>query len=222
MYMGGMAGTGKTQVIKALMHFFAERKEEYSFLVLAPTGAAAALMNGSTYHSVLGIGDGIFNGFKSMSHIKANLDGVDYIFLDEVSMLSCRDLYKISSQCAKARDVHDEPFGGISILFAGDFAQLPPAHGGYPLYSGSIETNVNSSRTISGQESAIGKALWHQVTNVVILRQNMRQKQQTEQDSKLRSALENMRYRSCTKEDIEFIKSRIAGKGPDRPKLAQK
>src|SRR5580698_6526754 len=65
MYMGGMAGTGKTQVIKALMHFFAERKEEYRFLVLAPTGAAAALMNRSTYHSVLGICDAMLSSFKS-------------------------------------------------------------------------------------------------------------------------------------------------------------
>lgn len=29
MYLGGMAGTGKSQVIKALTHFFAERNEEY-------------------------------------------------------------------------------------------------------------------------------------------------------------------------------------------------
>jgi len=222
MYMGGMAGTGKSQVIKSLMHFFSKRKEEYRFLVLAPTGAAAALNNGSTYHSVLGINEGLFSGSKSIAQIRANLDGVDYIFLDEVSMMSCRDLYKISAQCAKARDVHGEAFGGISFVFAGDFAQLPPAHGGYPLYSGNVGTNINSSQTVSGQESAIGKALWHQVTDVVILRQNMRQKQQTEQDSKLRTALENMRYRSCTTEDIAFLKSRIAGKGPNKPKLAQK
>jgi len=31
-----------------------------------------------------------------------------------------------------------------------------------------------------------------------------------------------MRYKSCTSEDIEFLSSRIAGKGPDDPKLSQK
>jgi len=31
-----------------------------------------------------------------------------------------------------------------------------------------------------------------------------------------------MRYRSCTLEDISFLRSRIAGKGPNDPKLAQK
>ncbi|KIM88987.1 hypothetical protein PILCRDRAFT_47293, partial [Piloderma croceum F 1598] len=98
MYLGGMGGTGKSQVIKALMHFFNERKENHCFIVVAPTGAAAALLNGSTYHSVLGINDGEFISASSLANIRARLDGVDYIFLDEVSMLSCRDIYKISAQ----------------------------------------------------------------------------------------------------------------------------
>ena len=55
MYLGGMAGTGKSQVIKALIHFFAERHESYRFACIAPTGTAAALIGGSTYHSLLGI-----------------------------------------------------------------------------------------------------------------------------------------------------------------------
>jgi hypothetical protein len=34
-------------------------------------------------------------------------------------------------------------------------------------------------------------------------------------------ALDNMRYKACTPYDIEFLKSRVAGKGPNDPKLAQ-
>ena len=222
MYLGGMGGTGKSQVIKALIHFFGERKENHRFLVVAPTGAAAALLNGSTYHSVLGISDGEFVSAKSLAQIKARLDGVDYIFLDEVSMLSCRDMYKISAQAAKARGIHDEPFGGINFIFAGDFAQLPPARSGPALYSGNVGTQIHSGQSVEHQESAIGKALWHQITTVVILRQNMRQSKQSVADTKLRTALENMRYKSCTPDDILFLRSRIAGKGPNDPKLAQK
>ena len=59
------------------------------------------------------------------------------------------------------------------------------------------------------QECAIGKALWHQITTVVILRQNMRQRTQSVQDGKFRTALENMRYRTCTDEDIKFLKTLI-------------
>ena len=72
------------------------------------------------------------------------------------------------------------------------------------------------------QESAIGKALWHQVMTVVILRQNMRQNVQTKDDAKLHTALENMRYRDCTPNDIAFLRTHIAGPGSNRPKLAQK
>jgi len=131
-------------------------------------------------------------------------------------------MYKISCQCAKARGEHNEAFGGINFIFAGDFAQLPPAMNAPPLYSGNVGTQPDSSQTVRKQEAAIGKALWHQVTTVVILRQNMRQSQQTIQDAKFRTALENMRYKSCTPADISFLRSRIAGKGSDEPKLAQK
>jgi hypothetical protein len=174
MYLGGMGGTGKSQVIKALIYFFEKHNESHRILILAPTGSAAALLNGSTYHSILGITiagnkeDFVGNEHSVMARVKERLDGVDYIFLDEVSMLACHDLYKISAQIAKARNTADTPFGGINMIFAGDFAQLPPV-GGDSLYSGTVGTSVNTSQTVRGQQSAIGKALWHQITTVVIL-----------------------------------------------------
>jgi hypothetical protein len=72
--------------------------------------------------------------------------------------------------------------------------------------------------TIQGQETTIGKALWHQVTTVVILRQS----KQTVEDAKLRTAFENMRYTTCTLKDITFLKSRIAGRRSNQPKLSNK
>ena len=53
MYLGGMGGTGKSQVIKALSQFFTGRNEAHHFITVAPTGTAAALLGGSTYHSML-------------------------------------------------------------------------------------------------------------------------------------------------------------------------
>ena len=223
MYLGGMAGTGKSQVIKALIAFFQTRNESHRIVVMAPTGNAAALVGGSTYHSVLGINDkGLSN--ISMAKVRTKLDGVNYIFLDEVSMLSCHDLYKISAQLAKAFNEPNKPFGGINIVFAGDFAQLPPVGGGeaISLYSGSIGTQIYLGLNHYGQESAIGKGLWHQVTTVVILRENMRQKLQSLEDAKFRKALENMRYKACTQDDIEFLRTRITGPGINKPKLAEK
>src|SRR5436305_14792091 len=131
---------------------------------------------------------------------ECNVLGVDYIFLDEVSMLSCHDMYNISSKLAKAMNIYDNPFGGMNMIFAGDFAQLPPV-GGSSLYSKTVGTTVDAALTPHSQESSIGKVLWHQITTVVILRENMRQKTQTVDDASLRTALVNMRYGKCTPED---------------------
>src|ERR1700692_3155533 len=225
MYVGGMGGTWKSQVIKALMDFFKSRNESHRFVVLAPTGTAAALLPGSTYHSFLGVSidgqEALRNETTNNAQVRARLDGVDYIFLDEVSMVACHDNYKISSQLAKATNEFDLPYGGINMIFSGDFAQLPPVFGS-PLYSGTVGTQLMSCMTVQGQEAAIEKALWHQVTTVVILRKNMRQKTQTVEDAKLRTALENMRYAAWTPEDIKFLKSRIAGRHSDQPKLSNK
>ena len=222
MYLGGMGGTGKSQVLKALVEFFKDRNESHRIIIIAPTGSAAALLNGSTYHSVLNIGsDRTRNDVTSQSNVRERLDGVDYIFLDEISMVACHELYQISASLAKARNMTETPFGGLNMIFAGDFAQLKPVFGS-PLYSHTVGTSLDASMSVRSQQSAIGKALWHQVTTVVILRQNMRQKTQSSEDAKFRTALENMRYAQCTQDDVEFLKTLIAGKNPGQPNIAKK
>jgi ATP-dependent DNA helicase PIF1 len=109
------------------MSFFDRCKKSHRFIMVALTGTAAALLNGSIYHSILGISDGEFISAGTLTQVRARLDGVDYIFLDEISMVSCCNLYRISAQAAKAHGVLDEPFGRITFIFSGDFAQLPPA-----------------------------------------------------------------------------------------------
>ena len=130
-------------MIKALTAFFERWNESHCIVITAPTGTAAALVG--AYHSVLGINDKCHLN-TSMAKVRSRLDGVDYIFLDEISILSCHDLYKISVQLAKAFNEPNKPFGGINIVFAGDFAQLPPVSGGEAssLYSGSIGTPIYS------------------------------------------------------------------------------
>jgi len=223
MYLGGMGGTGKSQVIKAVTTMFERKKESHRFIVLAPTGSAAALLNGFTYHSALGVhikqkGDSSFsgNGQASVADARERLTGVEYVFIDEISMIACHELFAISSRLAGIFNVHDMPFGGVNIILAGDFAQLPPTKGS-PLYSNTVAKSQNSRMSVFEQESFIGQLMWHQVTTVVILKQNMRQKSQSEEDSKLRTALENMRYAACTPEDIAFLRTRVVGSSPSAP-----
>ena len=125
---------------------------------------------------------------------------------------------------AKASNDHDLAFSGKNIILAEDFAQLPPVAGkeASTLYSGYIGTKIDSCLKMYEQESAIDKALWHQFTTVIILRKNMRQTNQSDEDVKLRTALENMHYKSCTPEDIAFLRTRIASPDGKRPKLSAK
>ena len=229
MYLGGMGGTGKSRVIQAVAKMFSDRGETHRFIVVAPTGSAAALLNGSTYHSVLGLGKGDGDDTKdltSLSKMMSRLQGVEYIFLDEVSMLSCSKMYAIAEKLAQRNSDPTDPFGGMNMIFSGDFAQLPPVFEGpcYALYSGSVgssTSNTKNRNTNYWLHSAMGKTLWHQVTTVVILRQNMRQTKQSQQDSKYRTALENMRYGACTAEDIDFLKTLVAKKRNKRRCLSQ-
>ncbi len=219
MFIGGMGGTGKTQVLKALIRYFDIRGESHRLTRVAPTGTASSLIGGSTYHYMFGINEFTKGEIskKTLGEVKGRMDGVEYVFFDEVSMLSCSDLYKISARLAMCTNNADLMFGGMNMIFAGDFAQLPPVIGSenaalYRLDNGMYATNKK------GQEAALGKAIWHQVTTVVILRQNMRQNTQSVDDAKMRTALANMRYKMCTVADIGFLRTRIcniSNKSPD-------
>ncbi|KAF5381447.1 hypothetical protein D9757_009020 [Collybiopsis confluens] len=213
MYIGGMGGTGKSQVIKALLQFFKAQNRAYAIVTSAPTGNAASLLGGSTYHFLLGINGRIEETPRStMSEICSRLEGVEYLVLDEVSMVKCIEMYKISEQLAKIKNNSDAPFGKMSMVFAGDFAQLPPIGG----ESVSLYTQKSTSTTLDGQKKAIGKALWHQVINVVILRKNMRNAGLNQDDIKFRTALQNMRYKSCTDSDIRFLNSLVSSREPGK------
>ncbi|KAF8218787.1 hypothetical protein L208DRAFT_1015708, partial [Tricholoma matsutake] len=92
-----------------------EKDESYQFIVVAPTGSAAALLGESTYHSLFDISDYNEKGLTNLAQVRSRLIGVDwknYIFLDEVSMLFCHDMYCISCQLAIALNIPGQPFGG--------------------------------------------------------------------------------------------------------------
>lgn len=214
MYLGGMAGTGKSRVLLALMTFLEKRSEAHRFIVLGPTGTSAALVGGSTYHSVLRINashtkDGAAQTSSSiLEKVRSRLELVDLIFIDEISMVSCTDLFVINSQLSKAFGDSSVSFGGKGVILAGDFAQLQPAGRSASLYSENVGL-WSSSASRSAQNSAIGKALWHTFTTVIILRQNMRQRGISKKDAQFRHALENLRYARCTRDDIKLFRSRI-------------
>lgn len=214
MYLGGMGGTGKSRVLLAIMGFLMYRDEAHRFIVLGPTGGSAALVGGSTYHSVLGF------GFKkngeltnaAAEKIRDRLACVDLIFIDEVSMISCVELNRISKAlCEVFRNIL-QSFGGKSVILSGDFAQLPPVSRGGALYSRPKPNSKNANRLADSQKNQnalFGLTIWHSFTTVIILCQNMRQSGQSKEDLAFRACLANMRYTSCTPADIALLTSRI-------------
>ncbi|KAI0341024.1 hypothetical protein BDW22DRAFT_1333262, partial [Trametopsis cervina] len=125
-------------------------------------------------------------------------------------MFSLYDFYRISAQLCKALNAPDISFGGLGVIVAGDFAQLPPVgKGSLPLYSDTVGPFTDGS-TLRAQQNAMGKILWQSFTTVVILRENMQVRSMCDEDIAYRRALENMRFKACTKEDIALLRTRIA------------
>src|SRR5579859_824651 len=49
---------------------------------------------------------------------------IKYLMIDEVSMIDSKVMQRLNSQLSKIKS-SDEKFGGVSIIFLGDFLQLP-------------------------------------------------------------------------------------------------
>ena len=170
MYLGGSGGTGKSRVIKALHDFFERRNQSRRFRLASYTGVAAKNISGMTLHTALCLNQKFSMGTQSKTcqDLIAMWEGVDYLFIDEVSMIGCWFLLRISKALTEAKE-STASFGGINIIFAGDFAQLPPvcetrlfAH---------IDTAKSGSKC--GQDDVMGKLLWLSVKVVVILTEVM-------------------------------------------------
>ena len=204
MYLGGAGGTGKSTVIKALKSFFERRNQSRRFRLASYTGVAARNISGVTLHSALCLNQrkgGIIRG-KTRRDLVAAWDGVDYLFIDEVSMIGCNLLLSISRSLADAKD-KKIPFGGVNVIFAGDFAQLPPV-GQTKLYAHINTAKVNTS---SGQNAVFGKILWLSVNTVVMLTEVMRQS--GEQNARFVDLLSRLRDGRCTKTDYDLLCSRL-------------
>lgn len=130
-FITGPGGSGKSALIRLINdHAFKHFKGIY---VTAMTGCAAVLLNckAKTLHSWAGIGLGngtieqLVTKIKKNKFAKALWKSTDILVVDEVSMLSLK-LFNVLNAIGKAVRNNPNPFGGIQLIFSGDFFQLPP------------------------------------------------------------------------------------------------
>lgn len=130
-FMTGGGGTGKTFIIKRIYKHAKNNNRRIS--VTALTGVASILLdcNGTTIHSWSGIGIAnkpdiqILNKIIRSKFYRENWENTDILIIDEISMMSAR-IFELLNQLGQRIRHNRRPFGGIQIIFSGDFFQLPP------------------------------------------------------------------------------------------------
>lgn len=132
-FITGAGGTGKTELIKHIYEL--GKKTEKTVQVCAMTGCAAVLLNcegTKTMHSWAGIGlasGGIHEVADKVinSYYKAKVwKKTDILIVDEVSMMSKKLFELLNYIGRRIRKAPHLSFGGIQLVFSGDFYQLPP------------------------------------------------------------------------------------------------
>jgi ATP-dependent exoDNAse (exonuclease V) alpha subunit len=127
LFITGQAGTGKSFLIKKLT----QKLDRKIFPVLSTTGTAAVLINGRTFHSFFGLGileGGIENTVSralSNRSVISRVKKITGFILDEVSMLDTQAMITAEMICREIKE-NDIPWGGLKLVFVGDFFQLPP------------------------------------------------------------------------------------------------
>lgn len=190
MYLGGAAGTGKTQLVRAVQSLAEQWGRRGAVRTCAFSGIAAKVVGGRTVHGLLGIG---IKGakYKATEAIRARVRSMKMLFVDEVSMLPCSMMktandrlndimdWSVDTNLARSdagplcgrRDndgnvtARKPVFGGLQMIFVGDMKQLPPV-GGLPLYK--RPSNMESA-------NGIGYMLWRMIDTATELSENIRQ-----------------------------------------------
>jgi len=188
----GEGGTGKSCLIGAICAWFALLNRQNELMVTATTGTAAFNVGGITLHSAANLPIGKQKK-KNIGRIKRNdWRNCHYLIIDEVSMMDCKMLVNLNTNLRDAKSLNDGYFGGVNVIFMGDFLQLNTVS--------QLDVYVNKP-----SEWEYGHHLWRSINAVVLLTEQMRQSDNPE----WAAALQQIRLRKPTPEDIEMLNSRV-------------
>jgi len=138
LFITGPGGVGKTRLIHNFVDYTYKNAQTTNNIdkmisVCAMTGTASLLLNckARTLHSWSGLklakgerGAIIANVLRNRN-AKAAWKACKILIVDEVSMMSLK-IFELCEEIARIVRRSSQPFGGIQVIFTGDFFQLPP------------------------------------------------------------------------------------------------
>ena len=130
MFMNIDTFTGKSFLLKFIIQELHDRFRPNQVGITASTGVAAARIGGQTIHSFTGVGlakESAQELYSRLSnHSRTAWHNVTVLIVDEISMLDADLIDKLDYIGRKIKKQESLPFGGIQLIFCGDFYQLPP------------------------------------------------------------------------------------------------
>jgi len=128
-FLTGEPGSGKTHTINQYVSYL--RRHGIEPAITASTGIAATHIHGMTLHSWSGIGamytltDNDVADIAKSRYISSRIKKTKVLIVDEVSMIDGETLSNVERICRRVKK-SAQPFGGMQVVFVGDFFQLPP------------------------------------------------------------------------------------------------
>ena len=203
--ISGRAGSGKTYFVNCIS-VYAHTHGGYNFLLkAAPTGNAAFLIGGATLHAMfkLPLQSSTNKELPDLSQetveeLQGIFQNCKLLVIDEKSMVGLYMLYAIDKRLKEIKSTNSNiPFGGISVILMGDFAQLPPVRG-KPLFTTDIK-NLSHYQVL-------GKMIFDNFKITIIFDQIMRQ--QGDDQKQFRTVLDNLASSELTYPNWEYLRQR--------------
>lgn len=199
-FITGAAGSGKTHLLNEYINYLKSHGVEVG--ITASTGIAATHIGGTTIHawSGLGIRDKLtaydLEDLESKPYLWKRLSQAEVLIIDEVSMLHDYRLDMIEA-ILRSFKRKEEPFGGIQVIFCGDFCQLPP-----------VSRIVTKGKTFGQNNFAYQAQAWRELNpKICYLEEQHRQ-----QDKLYLSILNAIRDSELTPELGEHLRARLGKK----------
>lgn len=128
-FLTGAAGAGKSYALREYIVYLKRHGMKYA--VTASTGIASTHINGTTIHAWSGIGikqtlsSYEMDALEEKQNLYKRWNETHVLIIDEVSMLHA-SFVDMLDKLGKHIRRNEKPFGGIQVVFTGDFFQLPP------------------------------------------------------------------------------------------------